>query len=318
CNNVSEEEMRYAIDAGIRVSVDSLSQLEQFGQTAPGGRVAVRFNPGVGAGHHAKVVTAGKLTKFGVDPEDIPQVKEILKKYNLTLIGINQHIGSLFMTGDAFVASLGPLFDIAMEFPDLEFIDMGGGFGIPYKKETGEAPLDLKSLGAAVDQALYAFAERYGRQITFRIEPGRYISAESNVILSTVHAVKHNHDHKFIGCDCGFNVLQRPIMYDSYHGVEIFRESGVPSEKEETVTIVGNICESGDILAKDRTLPEIFKGDTLCILDAGAYGFTMASNYNNRLRPAEILIRENGQVVLTREREQLEDLARHVIGLQDI
>lgn len=318
CNNVSAEEMQYAIDAGVRVSVDSVSQLEQFGRLAPGHEVAVRFNPGVGAGHHEKVVTAGKQTKFGVDPEDIPQVRAILERYDLKLVGINQHIGSLFMTGEAFVASLSALFEIAKQFPDLEFVDMGGGFGIPYKKEQDEAPLDLQELGAAIDRALYGFSEEYGRQITFRIEPGRYISAESNVILSTVHAVKHNHDRKFVGCDCGFNVLQRPVMYGSYHGVEIFREQDVPSEKEETVTIVGNICESGDILAKDRTLPEIREGDTLCILDAGAYGFTMASNYNNRLRPAEILIRENGQVVLTREREELTDLMRHVIPLENV
>ncbi len=317
CNNVSEEEMRYAIDAGVTVSVDSLSQLEQFGRIAPGHPVAVRFNPGVGAGHHEKVVTAGKKTKFGVDPEYIPQVKEILQKYNLKLIGINQHIGSLFMTGEAFVASIARLFEIAAQFKGLKFIDMGGGFGIPYKKEEGEAPLDLKELGAAIDRALYQFAEEYGEQITFRIEPGRYISAECSVILSTVHSVKHNHDKKFVGCDCGFNVLQRPIMYDSYHGVEIYRGSDVPSQKRETVTIVGNICESGDILAKDRELPEIFEGDVLGVLDAGAYGFAMASSYNCRMRPAEILIRENGQVVLTREREELDDLLRHMIPLKE-
>lgn len=318
CNNVSAEEMEYAVKEGVVISVDSLSQLEQLGQIAPGHEVSIRFNPGVGAGHHEKVVTAGKKTKFGIEPKYIPQVKELIEKYNLKLIGINQHIGSLFMTGETFVASIAALFEIAKQFKGLRFVDMGGGFGIPYKKEFDEAPLDLKELGQAVDAALYKFAEEYGEQIIFRIEPGRYISAESNVILSTVHAVKHNHDKKFVGCDCGFNVLQRPIMYDSYHGVEIYRESEEPSEMTETVTIVGNICESGDILAKDRELPEIRKGDVLGILDAGAYGFTMASNYNNRLRPAEIMIRENGQVVLTREREVLEDLMRHVIPLEEV
>ncbi|MDO5538695.1 MAG: diaminopimelate decarboxylase [Eubacteriales bacterium] len=317
-NNVSAEEMQYAIDAGVYVSVDSLSQLEQFGQIAPGHEVAVRFNPGVGAGHHEKVVTAGKKTKFGVDPKYIPEVKELLKKYDLKLIGINQHIGSLFMNGEAFTASIAALFDIAKQFPGLKFIDMGGGFGIPYKKEEGEAPLDLKDLGEAIDKALYQFAGEYGEQIIFRIEPGRYISAECSVILSKVHSVKYNYDKKYVGCDCGFNVLQRPIMYDSYHGVEVYRGSDEKSEKEESVIIVGNICESGDILAKDRVLPEIKKDDVLGILDAGAYGFTMASNYNNRLRPAEIMIRENGDVVLTREREELEDLMRHVIRLENV
>lgn len=318
CNNVSAEEMEYAVKEGVVISVDSLSQLEQFGQIAAGHEVAVRFNPGVGAGHHEKVVTAGKKTKFGIEPKYIPQVKELLEKYDLKLIGINQHIGSLFMTGEAFVASIAALFEIAKQFKGLRFVDMGGGFGIPYKKEFDEAPLDLKELGQTIDKALYKFAEEYGEQITLRIEPGRYISAESNVILSTVHSVKHNHEKKFVGCDCGFNVLQRPIMYDSYHGVEVYRGTEEPSEQTETVTIVGNICESGDILAKDRDLPEIKKGDVLGILDAGAYGFTMASNYNNRLRPAEIMIRENGQVVLTREREVLEDLMRHVIPLEEV
>jgi diaminopimelate decarboxylase len=131
-----------------------------------------------------------------------------------------------------------------------------------------------------------------------------------------VHSVKNNHDKKFVGCDIGFNVLQRPIMYDSYHGIEVFRKSDVESKKTETVSVVGNICESGDILAKDRVLPEIFEGDTLCVLDAGAYGHVMSSNYNSRLRPAEVLIRENGEVVLIRERDTLEDIARHQISLK--
>lgn len=339
CNNVSEEEMQYAISEGVLVSVDSISQLEQYGRLAPDTRVAVRFNPGVGAGHHDKVVTAGKKTKFGVDPSCIPQVKDILSKYNLTLAGINQHIGSLFMTGEAFLSSIQSLFDIARQFPDLEFIDLGGGFGIPYHKETDEARLDLKSLGNELDKELYAFAEEYGRQVKFRIEPGRYISAECCVLLGQVHSIKENSGTTYAGCDVGFNVLARPVMYDSYHGIEIYRQDQAVSPDGDgcavgsgdvngrvdccedghadlqPVTVVGNICESGDILAKDRMLPPVMEKDILGILDAGAYGFTMSSNYNNRLRPAEILIRENGDVVLTRERETFEDLKRHLISL---
>ncbi|MDO4294594.1 MAG: diaminopimelate decarboxylase [bacterium] len=324
CNNVSKEEMQYAIQEGVLVSVDSLSQLEQFGQLAPGHEVAVRFNPGVGAGHHEKVVTAGKKTKFGIDAECIPQVKERLEKYRLRLVGINQHIGSLFMTGDSFIQSIDSLFEIALQFPELDFIDMGGGFGIPYKKEEGEAPLDISELGKALDKKLYAFAERYGRMVKFRIEPGRYISAESNVLLGQVHSIKTNHGKKFVGCDLGFNVLVRPVMYDSYHGVEVYRpgeatanENDLDENQKELVNIVGNICESGDILAKDRLLPPIQEGDILGVLDAGAYGFTMSSNYNCRLRPAEILIREDGSVVLTRRREQLEDLIKDLIPLSE-
>ncbi|MBQ2753780.1 MAG: diaminopimelate decarboxylase [Firmicutes bacterium] len=318
CNNVSEEEMLYAINEGVLTSVDSVSQLEQYGRLNPGGKVAIRFNPGVGAGHHEKVVTGGKKTKFAVDPKFIPEVKEILKKYDLELVGINQHIGSLFMDGESFVKSIGSILEIAEQFEGIKFVDLGGGFGIPYKKEEDEAPLDIKELGRKIDEALFAYEEKSGRHLTFRIEPGRYISAECSVLLGKVHTVKTSYDKKYIGTDIGFNVLARPIMYDSYHGVEVYRKSDTPSLKNEEVTVVGNICESGDKLAIDRTLPEIFEGDLLGVLDAGAYGHTMSSNYNNRLRPAEVLIRENGEVVLIRERDTLEDIVRRQVPLKEV
>lgn len=310
-NNVSAEEMQFAIDRNITISVDSLSQLELFGKINPGGSIAVRFNPGVGAGHHKKVVTGGKETKFGVDPTFIPQVKELLNKYNLRLIGINQHIGSLFMEGSAYIEGVKSILSIAKNFEDLEFVDLGGGFGIPYHKQEDEARLDLSALGEQLDPILNEWVHSYGKKVTFKIEPGRYISAESGVLLGTVHAVKTNYENKYIGTDLGFNVLQRPIMYDSHHDIEIYRSTDLPSAKQEAVTIVGNICESGDIIAKNRILPEIFEGDILGILDAGAYGHVMCSNYNNRLRPAEVLIKENGEHVLIRRRDTLEDLIRY-------
>ena len=315
CNNVSEEEMMYAIEEGVLISVDSLAQLEQFGRLNPGGRVAVRVNPGIGAGHHEKVVTAGKKTKFGISTDQLDQVREILERYHLTLAGINQHIGSLYMKGDELLKSMDRLLEIVMEFKDLEFVDLGGGFGIPYHKEDGEERLDLEELGKAIDEKMKEFTACYGKEITLRIEPGRYISAESSVLLGRVHAVKYNGGQKYVGSDIGFSVLIRPAMYDSYHGVEIYRPGDEPSVEEEEVMIVGNICESGDILAKNRLLPKIRQNDVLGVLDAGAYGQSMSSNYNNRLRPAEVLIRENGEVVLIRERDTLEDLVRHQILL---
>ena len=315
-NNVSEDEMLFAINAGVTVSVDSVMQLEQYGGLNPGGEVAIRFNPGVGAGHSEKVVTAGKKTKFGVDPSLMPEVNAILKKYGLRLKGINQHIGSLFMTGEAFIESIHSLFDIARQFDGLDFIDMGGGFGIPYKKEFGEPRLDLRELGGMMDTVISAFVSEYKKPLSFRIEPGRYIAAESSVILGQVHSIKVNGGTKYIGTDIGFNVLQRPVMYDSYHGIEIYRGSGLVSEKSEPVTFVGNICESGDILAKERLLPEIFKGDTIGVLDAGAYGYSMSSAYNNRLRPAEVLIREDGGVLLIRKRDSFDDLFKNQIPIE--
>ena len=310
-NNVSVDEMQFAIDKGVLISVDSLSQLEQYGKLNPGSNVAARFNGGIGAGHHEKVVTAGKNTKFAINPEYIPQFKEILSKYNLNLVGINQHIGSLFMEGDSYIEGVKAILDIAKEFQNLEFVDIGGGFGIPYEKLANQQRLDLKTLGENLDKVLYNFAKEYGKEITIKVEPGRYISAESSVLLGTVHAIKHNGNDKYIGTDLGFNVLQRPIMYDSHHDIEIYNNS----TNLENVTVVGNICESGDILAKHRLLPEAQLGDTIGVLDAGAYGYVMASNYNNRLRPAEVLIRENGEAVLIRERDTLEDLTRHMISL---
>ena len=311
-NNVSKEEMQYAIDHDITLSVDSLSQLEQYGQLNPGGRVAARFNGGVGAGHHEKVVTAGKKTKFAINPEYIPEFKEILKKYDLKLVGINQHIGSLFMEGDKYIEGVKAILNIAKEFDDLEFVDLGGGFGIPYEKLNDQPRLDLKDLGEKLSKILFDFAKEYGKELTFKVEPGRYISAECSVLLGTVHAVKQNNVHKFAGTDLGFNVLARPMMYDSHHDIEVYNNS----DDTEEITVVGNICESGDIIAHDRVLPKVAEGDVIGVLDAGAYGYSMASNYNNRLRPAEILIRENGEVVLTRKRDTFDDLTRNFIPLK--
>lgn len=311
-NNISKEEMQFAIDRNITMSVDSLSQLEQYGQLNPGGRIAARFNSGVGAGHSEKVITGGKKTKFAINPEYIPEFKEILKKYDLKLVGINNHIGSLFMEADKYIEGVKATLEIAKQFDDLEFVDFGGGIGIPYEKLNDQPRFNLDSLREQLSQVIDDFVGKYGKEITFKIEPGRYISAECCVLLGTVHAVKQNNVHKFAGTDIGFNVLQRPVMYDSHHDIEVYNDS----DETEEITVVGNICESGDILAKDRIIPKVQVGDTIGLMDAGAYGYSMASNYNNRLRPAEVLIRENGEAVLIREADELEDLTKHMISLK--
>ena len=310
-NNVSEEEMKFAVDRGIMISIDSLSQLEMYGKINPGSKVAIRFNPGVGAGHSEKVITGGKKTKFGVNIDLVPEVKEILNKYNLTLAGINQHIGSLFMEADSYIEGVKSVLAVAEEFENIEFVDFGGGFGIPYRKQEGQERLDVADFGKKLDAVINEWVSRTGKELLFKIEPGRYIAAECGVILGTVHAVKNNYDRKYIGTDVGFNVLARPMTYGSHHDMEIFRE-GRPllDGPEENVHVVGNICESGDILAEDRCLPVIKEKDLICITDAGAYGYSMASNYNNRLRPAEILINEDGSVRLIRRRDTFEDLIR--------
>ena len=183
------------------------------------------------------------------------------------------------------------------------------------ESRTGSKPvnprLDLRDLGGKLSQVIQSFVTEYGKEIEFKIEPGRYIVAESSILLGNVNAVKKNYKTKYIGTDLGFNVLIRPAMYDSHHDIEIYRKNGAPSLTEETVSIVGNICETGDIIAKDRILPEIFENDILGVLDSGAYGYSMSSTYNNRLRPAEVLIAENGDPRLIRRRDTLEDLVRN-------
>lgn len=309
-NNVSREEMAAVIEKGILISVDSLAQLEMFGQLCPGGRICVRLNTGVGAGHHAKVVTGGHETKFAVDPTLYDEMRAIIAKYELKLVGINQHIGSLFMDPEPYLQGIKNLLEVCKEFPGLEIIDFGGGFGIPYHKMEGQGRLDLVSLGQQLDEIFNDFVAEYGSQVQFKIEPGRYISAECCVLLGKAHAVKTVYENKYIGTDLGFNVLVRPMMYDSHHDIEIYREEGEDTGKMEVVSIVGNICESGDIIAAKRELPQILQDDIIGVLDAGAYGYAMSSNYNNRLRPAEVLIQEDGSARLIRRRDTLEDLLR--------
>ena len=306
-NNVSCEEMSYCIERGILVSVDSLSQLEQFGQIDPGGSVAVRFNPGMGAGHCEKVITAGHKTKFGVQSEFHQEVKKIIEKYDLKLIGINQHIGSLFLDADPYVDAAKSLLDmIAENFPGLEFIDFGGGFGVPYKP--GEKRLDLSELSEKLFETIDLFLDKYDNQnVHFKCEPGRYISAECGLLLGTVHAVKKNYGKYYVGTDIGFNVMMRHVLYDSYHEIEVLSEKKAVNDTNEA-TIVGNICESGDILAMDRNIGPVSECDIIAVKNAGAYGYSMASNYNCRLRPAEVLMAEDGSVRLIRKADTMESL----------
>jgi len=308
-NYVDDEEMRFAIRAGVTISVDSLAQLERYGRLNPGGRVAVRINPGIGDGHHEKVITGGAHSKFGIFHTDVEHIFSIAKRYNLTITGLNQHIGSNYLTGTVYLESVKRLLSIAENFADLDFIDFGGGMGIPYKNDA--ARLNLATLGEQITEVLEKWTTRYGKRITAKIEPGRYVVAESGLLLITVHALKQNPGITFAGTDGGFNVLARPMMYGAYH--EILNTREVDGTAGTPVTVCGNICESGDILGENRRLSDLREGDVLAVLDAGAYGFSMSSNYNSRLRPAEVLITEEGQLRLIRERDRLEDLLLHQI-----
>lgn len=311
-NNNDQAEMLNALDHGCLISVDSLSQLEMLGRLRHGARVMVRINPGIGEGHHAKVVTGGADSKFGVAPTELGQMAALLKKYDLTLAGLNQHIGSLFMTPDNYLAAAALLLQIVDHLPadlfrNLGLIDFGGGFGIPYHKYEHEDRLNLEELGSGLHALISGWASSSRFDGKFVIEPGRYVVAESGLLLGQVTAIKDNGHKRFVGTNIGFNVLMRPMLYGSWHDIENYSqdERGKPFLQ----TVVGNICESGDIIAKDRLLPPMLPGDIIGVLDAGAYGFSMASNYNERLLPPEVLLPEKGAPRLIRRRQTLEDLA---------
>ena len=300
-NNISDAEIRFAIDHGVLMSCDSLSQLDRFGRLCPGGRVAVRVNPGMGAGHSDKVITAGSC-KFGVEYSKADLIKEVAAKYDLKIVGLNQHVGSLFLEYNTFIEACKILFDLAKQFEGLELIDFGGGYGVPYN---GERRLDLEGLGRELDKLIGDFVAEYGNpNLKIYTEAGRYIVAECGELLGTVYSQKKVYGVKYVGTDLGFNVLIRPILYDSYHQVEVFNDS----EDYETVNIAGDICESGDILAYNRYLPIMHHGDIVGVKNAGAYGYAMASNYNSRLRPAEVLLCEDGTTRLIRKRDTYEML----------
>jgi diaminopimelate decarboxylase len=306
-NNMTNEELDYAVNEGVLLNLGDLSTLERYGKKFPGTSVCVRINPDVGGGHHEHVITGGVESKFGIYFTDIKEVMSIAEKYNLKISGIHQHIGSNILDAETFLGAIKVLLKAAKELPDLDFIDFGGGLGIPYKP--GEHRLNLGELTKQTAVLFKNFCREYGKDVSFWIEPGRYLVGESGFLLTTVNTIKSNPSYKYVGTDSGFNHLVRPAMYGSYH--EIVNTSN-PGGELETVTVCGNICESGDIFARDRKLPLIKEGDILALLNAGAYGYSMASNYNTRPLPAEVLV-SGDQVKLIRRKETFEELLRNQI-----
>ena len=277
--------------------------------------VSVRVNPEMGAGHHSHVITAGEHSKFGLWESDALRAFEMAKKAGVERFGIQMHVGSGVRDFAPFIQALDKLLDIAKNVHNrlgiqFEFVDMGGGLGVPYKPDDPE--LDLHAFRR--QSALRLFKLRSGEyglgEPVFCVEPGRYLVSDASVLLTKVNTVKVTPHRRFVGVDAGFNTLVRPTMYGSYHHIVVANKLGSP--ETETYDVVGPICESGDALAKDRQLPKIEEGDLLAVLNAGAYGFSMSSQYNARPRAAEVMIKE-GKAVLVRKREELHDLLSHQI-----
>jgi len=309
-NNATHEEIEYGISRGVKINVDSLSQLRFVGERHSGRDICVRINPNVGAGHHDHVITGGPESKFGIDYTKVDRIKEIARTYDLTIIGIHQHIGSGILQPEKFIEAVDVLLDTAGRFESLQFIDFGGGIGIPYRED--ERRIDVQVLGSKISEVFERFCRAYGRELKLVLEPGRYLVAESGFLLAMVTSVKEGQRHRYVGVNSGFNHLVRPAMYGSYH--PILNANSVDGARIPQ-TIAGNLCESGDTFTRDeegivdRELPPFNEGDIVAILNTGAYGFSMASLYNTRPRPAEVLVRD-GIARVIRKRETIEELIK--------
>ena len=309
--SVRKDELEFLTDRNVTINIDSQSQLNRLLKIATPKSLSVRVNPEVGAGHHEHCITAGKQSKFGIWEQDVPAVYSTAKKAGVERFGIHMHIGSGILEPQPFLLALEKLLSIAKKAHeqlgiDFEFIDVGGGIGVPYKPE--DKQLDLQVLSEKMFALFKAKLREYelGEPFLY-VEPGRYLVADAGTLLTSVNTVKLTPYRKFVGVDAGFNTLVRPAMYGSYHAVIVANK--LDATEEEKYDVAGPICESGDLLATDRLLPQIEEGDLLAVLNAGAYGFSMSSQYNARPRAAEIMVK-NGKFKLVRGREQAEDLMR--------
>jgi diaminopimelate decarboxylase len=300
------------VEQEVSVNLGSLVLLEKFGQRFPQTSVSVRINPGIGAGHHAHCITGGPDSKFGIYHDQIDAALALATKYKLTLNGVHSHIGTGIYSAEPMLEAMDMILAVAEKFPDLEFIDFGGGFGIPYRPE--QQALDMKDLSQKMTRRFTEFRQSYGREISMKIEPGKLLVGPAGILLTTVTNITDTPKHRFVGVDSGFNHLLRPTLYGSYH--KILNASRYTGD-EEDVVVVGYICESGDIFSRsgdeiERKLPSPVIGERLAFLDAGAYGFSMSSQYNSRPRPAEVLVYQ-GQSRLIRRAETFEDLTQFFV-----
>jgi diaminopimelate decarboxylase len=304
-SGVGFKEIQEAVRIGVMINLDSLPLLERFGQTYGNSvPVCIRLNPHILAGGNLKISVGHKESKFGISIEQLEEVLSLVRRYEIPVVGLHIHTGSDILDGAVFLEGGKVLFNAAMQFPDLRFLDFGGGFKVAYKPE--DPATDVAEVGRVVGKAFQEFCAQYGRQLELWIEPGKFIVSEAGYLIVKATVVKETPVIHFVGVDSGLNHLIRPMMYDAYHGVYNLSN---PTGPMSTYSVVGYICET-DTLAAERSLNEVKEGDLLVLQNAGAYGFTMASNYNARLRPAEVLVWQ-GKALLIRRRELFDDLIRH-------
>lgn len=286
-NNVETEELKAANDLGILCNIDSLSVLERFGAACTGTRVCLRVNPNVVAGAHSLIQTGGSTTKFGIALSDIDEAMRIAEFHSLKVVGVHKHTGSGIVDADVFLQAIrNILSEIHPErFPDLRFVDFGGGFAVPYAP--GDVRIDYHELGSGLKPVFEQFCKGFSQPLELYFEPGKFLVAESGYLLCRVNTLKENSGRLIAGTNSGFTHLIRPVLYNAYHPIENVSN---PDAEEELYDIVGNICETGDRFAERRAIANIKEGDVLAISMAGAYCYSMASEYNLRPLPSEVLV----------------------------
>ena len=303
-NCVSIDEIGQAVALGVKINIDNLSVLEHFGHDFPDYPVCIRINPHIMAGGNSKISVGHIDSKFGISFHQTPHIHRIVKANDMKVEGIHMHTGSDILDIDVFLQGAEILFEIAKEFKDLSYIDFGSGFKVPYKDDDIET--DIEELGEKITQRFNDFCKQYGKELTLMFEPGKFLVSQSGVFLVKVNVVKQTTSTVFAGVDSGLNHLIRPMLYDAYHRIiNISNTEG----RSRIYTIVGYICET-DTFGVNRKLTEISEGDILAFYNAGAYCYTMSSNYNSRYRPAEILIHQ-GKDYIIRQRETMDDLVRN-------
>jgi len=303
-NGVSIEEIESAAQLGVQINIDNLSILEQFGTKHPTTPVCIRINPHVMAGGNTNISVGHIDSKFGISIHQLPLIKRIVENTGMHINGIHMHTGSDILDIDVFLYASEILFETAKNFKQLDFIDFGSGFKVPYKE--GDIETNVEEMGAKLSKRFNEFCAEYGRELTLAFEPGKYLVSEAGKFLVRVNVVKQTTSTVFAQVDSGFNHLIRPMLYGSTHQIENISN---PSGRERFYSVVGYICET-DTFANNRRISEISEGDILSFSNAGAYCFSMASNYNSRYRPAEVLWYE-GKAHLIRSREKFEDLVRN-------
>jgi len=310
-NGVSLEEIEEAAALGVQINIDNLSVLEQFGSKHPDIPVCIRINPHVMAGGNSNISVGHIDSKFGISIHQIPHLLRIVELTKMNINGIHMHTGSDILDIDVFLYASEILFETAKNFKALQFIDFGSGFKVPYK--TGDIETNVEELGKKLSQRFNAFCEEYGRPLTLAFEPGKFLVSEAGYFLAKVNVVKQTTSTVFASVDSGFNHLIRPMLYGSNH--EILNISNSKG-RERYYSVVGYICET-DTFGNNRRISEITEGDVLAFRNAGAYCFTMASNYNSRYRPAEVLWYQD-KAHLIRERETFDDILRNQVDISAI